>query len=159
MYSKSFRKTIRPHLHDGEELLAAVMAQASGSNRAMMVSALRGPSATARAHASVDRLLADANEAAEPAGLKVDRRMVVAVTSQRLLVFRQGGVLVAKAVELLGEAPIAAVESIEVDTGKLSKWVTLRVAGQAVVVETARAQPAEDLVQAFEGLRPQRLAA
>ena len=136
MFANSMRKSIRPHLHDGEELLAAVMAQTTGSNRAMMMSVLR--------------------ETANPG---VHRRMVVAVTSQRLLVFRQGGFFVAKAVEQLGEAPIGAVEAIDVESGKLSKWVTLRVGGRAVAVETARAQPAEYLASALEELRPQAQAA
>jgi hypothetical protein len=155
MFSRSIRKTVRPHLHPSERLLAAVLAQHAGANAAMLVSALRGPLATANAHESAERRHADAVAAAEPAGLQVDRRMVIAVTTERLLVFRSGGAFTVKAKQLLAEVPIAAVDGIDVDRdGHLTKTVTLRVRGAAVVIETARGQRPEDLTRALDRTRP-----
>ena len=155
MFSRSIRKTVGPHLHPSEQLLAAVLAQNAGANAAMMVSALRGPVATAKAFDAADRLHADAVTAAEPAGVAVDRRMVIAVTSERLLVFRSGGAFTVKAKELLAEVPIAAVDGIDVEPdGRLTKAVTLRVRGAAIVVETARGQRPEELARALGALAP-----
>jgi hypothetical protein len=126
------------------------MAQNAGANAAVMVSALRGPLATVKAYDRADQRHADAVDAADDAGVKVDRRMVVAVTSQRLLIFRMGGSFTVKVKELLGEAPIGDVEGIDVEPAGLSKAVTLRVRGTAIGIETARGQPAEDLPRALE---------
>jgi hypothetical protein len=121
MFDKSLRKSVQPFLDGSEQLLGAVMAQN-----------------------------ADAANAAGSAGVKVDRRMVIAVTSRRLLIFRMGGAFTPKAKELLGEAPIGAVEGIDVEPAGLAKTVTLRVRGTAIGIETARGQPAEDLPRALE---------
>jgi hypothetical protein len=155
MCSRCIRKTVRPHLRSSEQLLAAVLAQNAGANAAMMLSALRGPLATAKAFDAADRRHADAVAAAKPAGLDVDRRMVIAVTTERLLVFRSGGAFTVKAKELLAEVPIAAVDGIDVERdGQLTKTVTLRVRGAAIAVETARGQRPEDLDRALERARP-----
>jgi hypothetical protein len=151
MFSSSITKTVTPHLHAGEVLLAAVPAQNAGLNSAAMVSALRGPSATARAFERAERRHAAAGEAAAGAGLDVGRRMVIAVTSRRLLVFRAAGAFTVKAAELLGEVPVTDVDAIDVERdGHLTKAVTLRVRGAAIAVETARGQRAEDLPEALE---------
>jgi hypothetical protein len=150
MFAKSLFKSVRPYLNSSEQLLGAVMAQNAGANATAMVYALRGPLATVKAYDRADRRHADAVEAAGDAGVKVDRRMVIAVTSQRLLIFRMGGAFTPKVRELLGEAPIADVEGIDVEPAGLSKAVTLRVRGAAIGIETARGQPAEDLPRALE---------
>jgi hypothetical protein len=150
MFAKSLSKSVRPYLNSSEQLLGAVMAQNAGANATAMVYALRGPLATVKAYDRADRRHADAVEAAGDAGVKVDRRMVIAVTSQRLLIFRMGGAFTPKVRELLGEAPIADVEGIDVEPAGLSKAVTLRVRGAAIGIETARGQPAEDLPRALE---------
>jgi hypothetical protein len=126
------------------------MAQNAGANAAVMVSALRGPLAAVKAYDRADRRHADAVDAAGDAGIDVDRRMVIAVTSQRLLIFRMGGAFTPKVKALLGEAPIGDVERIDVEPAGLSKAVTLRVRGAAIGIETARGQPAEDLPRALE---------
>jgi hypothetical protein len=158
MFSRSIRKTIRPHLHPTEQLLAAVLAQNAGANTAMMASALRGPVATAKAFEAGDRRHADALAAAEPAGMRIDRRMVIAVTTERLLVFRSGGAFTVKAKQLLAEVPIGAVDGIDVERdGQLTKSVTLRVRGAAIAIETARGQRPEDLIRALERTRRRAL--
>ena len=139
MFSRSIRKTVQPHLHPSERLLAAVLAQNAGANAAAMVSALRGPVATIKALKAADRRHADAVAAAETAGIHLDRRIVLAVTTERLLVFRSGGAFTVKAKQLLAEALIAAVDAIDVERdGHLTKAVTLRVRGAAIAIETAR---------------------
>jgi hypothetical protein len=155
VFSRSIHNTVHPHLHPSEQLLAAVLAQNGGANAAMMVSALRGPVFTAKAHVAAARRHADAVAAAESARIQVDRRMVIAVATQRLLVFRSGGTFTAKATQLLAEAPIAAVDAIDVKRdGHLTKAVTLHVHGTAIGIETARGQRPEDLSRALERARP-----
>jgi hypothetical protein len=159
MFSRSIRKTVQPHLHPAEQLLAAVLAQNAGANAAMMVSALRGPVATAKALDAAEGRHADARAAAEPAGIQLDRRMVIAVTTERLLVFRSGGAFTVKAKQLLAEVPMAAIDAIDVERdGHLTEAVTLRVRGTAIVLETARGQRPEDLSRALESARPRASA-
>jgi hypothetical protein len=153
MLSRSIRKAVRPYLHPTEELLAAVLAQNAGANAAATVYALRGETATVRAFAAADRAHAEARSAAEPAGMRVDRRMVIAITSRRLLVFRSAGAFTVKAKELLAEAPIADVDGIDVAPDGLAKAVTLHVRGAAIRVETARGQRAQDLPRALQHAR------
>jgi hypothetical protein len=149
MFAKSIGKSIEPFLMRSEELLGAVMAQNAGANAAMMTSALRGPLATVKAYDRADQRHADAAEAATGAGVQVDRRMIIAVTSRRLLVFRMGGAFTPKVKALLGEALIGDVDGIDVVPAGLSKALTLRVRGAAIGIETARAQPAEELARAL----------
>ena len=153
MFAKSIGKSVEPFLMRSEQLLGAVMAQNAGANAAAMTYALRGPLATVKAHDRADRRHADAAEAAADAGVKVDRRMIIAVTTRRLLIFRMGGAFTPRVKELLGEAPIADVEGIDVEPAGLSKTVTLRVRGTAIGIETARGQPAEDLARALQATR------
>ena len=82
--------------------------------------------------------------------MELDRRMVLAITSRRLLVFRMGGAFTPRAKELLGERSVRDVAAIAVSAGVTTKTVTLHVAGTAIGVETARAQPAEILPQALQ---------
>ena len=144
MFAKSIRNSVQPFLMRSERLLGAVMAQNAGANAAAIAYALRGPLATARA---------DAAAAARDAGVRVERRMVIAVTSRRLLIFRMAGAFTPKVKALLGEAPIGEVEGIDVVPAGLAKAVTLRVRGTAIGIETARGQPAEDLARALHATR------
>jgi hypothetical protein len=153
MFAKSIGKSVQPFLMRSEQLLGAVMAQNAGANAAAITYALRGPLATVQAHDRADRRHADAADAAFDAGVKVDRRMIIAVTTRRLLIFRMGGAFTPKVKALLGEAPIGEVEGIDVAPAGLAKAVTLRVRGAAIGIETARAQPAEDLARALHQTR------
>ena len=153
MFTRSIHKSVRPYLQPSEQLLTAVLAQNAGANAAAMVYALRGETATVRAFDRADQAHADAAAAAGPAGLKVDRRMVIAVTSRRLIVFRSGGAFTVKVKALLTAVPIAAVDGIDIAPDGLAKSVTLRVRGAAIRVETARGQRAEDLPRALRHAR------
>jgi mannose-6-phosphate isomerase-like protein (cupin superfamily) len=146
MFSSSIERTIRPHLRAGEELLAAVMAQAAGANAQLMAHAVGTPVAASRADVRTTTAHEHAQAVAAQAGIGLDRRMVLAVTSERLLVFKAGGAFTVKVRALVGEAPVEDVDAIAVaPDGRLTKAVTLHVRGAAIGVETARGQPAEDL--------------
>jgi hypothetical protein len=156
MFASSLGKTIAPFLAPGEELLGAVMAQAAGANLQLLARALGGAAAGAYGDVGTARAHGAAEAAAAETGMKLDRRMVLAITSQRLLIFKMGGAFTPKAKELLGERPIGDVHQIAVSTGISTKAVTLHVAGTAIGVETARGQPAEVLPHAL--LRAQAAA-
>jgi hypothetical protein len=79
--------------------------------------------------------------------------MVLAVSTERLLVFRAGGVFTVAARMLVGSCPIEDVEGIDVVPGRLTKAVTIRVLGSAIEVETARGQHPEALPAALERAR------
>ncbi len=150
MFAASLEKSIAPFLAPGEQLLGAVMAQAAGANLQVLARAFAG----AAGGVYGDRRTAHAHGVAEAwageAGIKLDRRMVLAITSRRLLVFKMGGAITPKAKALLGERPIGDVDAIAVAPGVTTKAVTLHVAGTAIGVETARGQPAEILPQALQ---------
>lgn len=150
MFASSLEKSIAPFLAPGEHLLGAVMAQAAGSNLQVLARALGGTAGAVVADRRSERAHGAAEQAATGAGMKLDRRMVLAITSRRLLVFRMGGSFTPKAKELLGERPIGDVDAIAVAPGVTTKAVTLHVAGTAIGVETARGQPAEILPQALQ---------
>jgi hypothetical protein len=150
MFTRSIHKTIQPHLHDGEPLLAAVLAQATGASSQLLAHALRPTGLALRADRATHDAHARSTAAAGGAGLALDRRMVVAVTAQRLLIFKAAGAFTVKAAELLGELPVGAVESITVETRGLVKPVTVHSGGEAIGFETARGQPAEALVEALD---------
>ena len=153
MFSSSLKKSIAPSLAPGEELLGAVMAQAAGANLQLLARAIGGAAASAYGDARTHH----AHSAAETAaGFALDHRMVLAITSRRLLIFKQRGAFIPKAKELIGERPIGDVHQIAVSTGISTKAVTLHVAGTAFGVETARGQPAEVLPHAL--LRAQAAA-
>ena len=146
MFAKSISNSVQPFLMRSEQLLGAVTAQNAGANAAAIAYALRGPLATVEAYDRADRRHAGA-------ALEVDRRMIIAVTSRRLLIFRMAGAFKPKVKALLGEAPIGEVEGIDVTPAGLAKAVTLRVRGSAIGIETARGQPAEDLARALHATR------
>jgi hypothetical protein len=153
LFASSLHKSIAPFLAPREELLGAVMAQAAGANLQLLARAVGGAAAGAYADGRTQRAHAAAETAA---GFTLDRRMVLAITTQRLLIFKQRGAFTPKAKELLGERPIGDVHQIAVSKGVSTKAVTLHVAGTAIGVETARGQPAEILPHAL--LRAQAVA-
>jgi hypothetical protein len=157
MFASALSKTVRPHLRPGEDLLAAVMAQAAGANAQLLAHAVGTPTVATRADVRTAAAHDLAQVAAAQAGIGLDRRMILAVTSQRLLVFRAGGAFTPKAKELVGSADLEDVDAIDVARdGSLTKAVTLRVGGAAIGVETARGQPAEDLPAALARARAAR---
>ena len=79
--------------------------------------------------------------------------MGLAITSQRLLVFKAGGSMTLSAKELLSAVPLADVDSVEVGKGMLTKPITLTVRGEAFQVEAPKAANTKEFVAAYERAR------
>ena len=92
-------------------------------------------------------------EAAAEVGINLGTFMAMAVTSERLLLLSVGGV--AKVKDLLGEIPLADVESITVSKVMLGarKRITVAARGGSFVLETPGRQRAEQLAEALERAR------
>jgi hypothetical protein len=150
VFSSSIARTVRPHLHPDEVVLAAVVAQPAGASAQVMAHAVGTATAAARAGERGRAAHETAQVAAAQAGIGLDRRMVIAVTTERLLVLRAGGVLTVTARTLVGSCPVEDVDGIDVAPGRRTQAVTLRVLGSAVEVETARGRHAEALPAALE---------
>ena len=72
--------------------------------------------------------------------------MGLAITSQRLLVFKAGGAMTLSAKELLSAVPLADVDSVEVGKGMLTKPITLTVRGEPFQVEAPKAANTKEFV-------------
>jgi hypothetical protein len=79
--------------------------------------------------------------------------MGLAITSQRLLIFKAGGAMTLSAKELLSGVPLSEVDSIEVGKAVLTKPVTITVNGESFQVEAAKAVNTKDFVAAFESAK------
>jgi hypothetical protein len=77
----------------------------------------------------------------------------LAITSQRLLVFKAGGSMTLSAKELLHAVPLADVDSVVVGKGMLTKPMTLTLRGESFVVEAPKAANVKEFVAAFERAR------
>ncbi len=88
-----------------------------------------------------------------PAVIELASRMGLAITSQRLLVFKAGGSMTLSAKELLSAVPMAEVDSVAVGRGMLTKPITLTVRGEAFQVEAPKAANTKEFVAAYERAR------
>jgi hypothetical protein len=154
MFGRSIRKSVMPHLHAGETLVTAVFAQSRGTTRSLMAHALGPTGAAVRADAANLRAEARAAGAAEAAGLATAAKMVLAITTRRLLVLTAGGLMTVRAKALIGAVPIDEVDAIAVERVALVKIVTVTARGACIEPETPRAQPAETLTTALERVSP-----
>jgi hypothetical protein len=154
VFSSSFARTVRPRLHPDEVVLAAVMAQATGASAQFMAHAVGTATAAVRADERSWPAHDRAQVAAAQADIGLARRMVLAVTTERLLVFRARGAFTVRARELVGSCAVENVDGIDVVPGRRTKAViTLRVLDSAIEVETARGQHAKALPAALERAR------
>lgn len=89
-------------------------------------------------------------EAAAGVGVELGTFMAMGLTGERLLLFSVGGV--AKVKDLLGDVPLAEVDSITVSKAMLGarKRITVAARGGAFVLETPGRQKAEQFADAFE---------
>lgn len=141
MFGGALAKAVRPYLEGDEQLTAVVLASLPGANAALMA---RGAGSNV-VGSHFDTRAGQAQADAERQGIRLAQRMIVALTSRRLLVFRSSGAFRPGVAELITELPLAAIGSIEVAESKLSKTVTVRAHGLEFLLETARGQPAERL--------------
>lgn len=125
---------IEPLLEEGEEVLASFVARPRGWTQSMAGSGMLGAAQQGKAR----------NGAVE-AGFQLASPMVLAVTQRRLLSIKAG-----KVKELVGAAPHADVDGIEVKRLLLGKVVTVTVRGVPFKLEVNAAADAKGLASAFE---------
>ena len=148
-YIDKFAAGAAEYLEPGEEVRAALIAQARG--RSQRITAAGTSFAVSEMGArKQQRSIAAADEA----GLVIDNPMALVLTSQRLLTFKistpilgRGGQIKA----LLGDLPLDAVDSLEVKRAGLGRKITITIAGTAVDLEAAAG--ADELAAAFAGAR------
>jgi hypothetical protein len=145
MFDKAMKKSIEPYLQDGEELRNVMIVQGKGMTKALLAGGAIGAAAIG---ARRDRK----GQAAEGGGgaIELSSKMGLAITSQRLLVFKAGGAMTLSAKEMLSGVPLADVDSIDVGKGMLTKPVTLTVSGESFQVEAPKAANTKEFVAAFE---------
>ena len=142
-----------PFLEQGEEILAAVVARPRGWTQSAAGAA--GPGALAANLGA--RKKAKQEAAGEQAGLELASPMALAITPQRLLVFKisspVGMGVGGEVKELVSEAPLSDVDSMKLKRLLIGKVIVLNVRGTEVKLEVNAAANAKGLVQAFEGAR------
>lgn len=137
------REGARPWLAEGEEVLAAFVARPRGWTQGVAGSIHVGAGQQAAAHAG-----------AEAASFRLGSPMALAITDRRLLSLGMGaqvGMGIGGGVkELLGEAPLAAVDSIEVKRLLVGKVVTVTIRGNHFKLEVGAGANTKGVVAAFE---------
>jgi hypothetical protein len=140
MFDKAMKKSIQPFLEPGEELLDVAIVQGKGMSKALFAGGAIGQSAIG----------AMKDKKAVEGDVQLSSKMGLAVTSQRLLIFKAGGAMTLSAKELLTAIPVQDVDSIDVGKGALTKPITLSIRGQAFDIEAPRAVNTDRLVSAFQ---------
>jgi hypothetical protein len=148
MFDKAMKKSIEPYMDSGEELLNVMIVQGKGMTKALVGGGAIGAAAVG---ALRDRKAKD--EPAATGAIELSSKMGLAITSQRLLVFKAGGAMTLSAKELLSAVPIADVESVEIGKGMMTKPITLTVRGEQFQVEAPKASNTKEFVAAYERAR------
>ena len=152
-HEQKIREGAAPFLEPGEEILAALVARPRGWTQSAAGAA--GPGAVAANIGA--RKKANQEAAGVDAGFQLASPMALAITPLRLLVFEISspiGMGVGGDVkELVSEAPLADVDSIELKRLLIGKVVVLTVRGVPIKLEVNAAANAKGLVQAFEVAR------
>lgn len=145
-YDKKIAAGSQPFLADGERVLASIIARPRGWTQAMA-------GAQGLGTAQMNR----AEQGAAASGFALASPMALAVTTTRLLSLSIGSPIGlgigGKVKAIAGEAPLDAVDSIEVKRLAAGKTVTVTIAGQPFVVEANAAADANGLVAAFESAK------
>jgi hypothetical protein len=144
-YEDKIREQAVPYLADGERVLAAFIARPRGATTAA-AGGLAGSLAGGRK-------MARQRQAAGGAGFELASPMALALTGRRLLVLRvsppiamgKGG----DVKELVSQAPLSDVESVEVKRLLVGKVVTLTVRGAAFKLEVGGGGDAQGLAAEF----------
>jgi hypothetical protein len=152
-HEQKIKDGAQPFLEEGEEILAALIARPRGWTQASAGSA--GPGMLASELGL--RKKKQQEDAGEQAGLQLASPMALAITPRRLLVFKTSspiGMGVGGEIqELVSEAPLSDVDSIELKRLLVGKIVKLRVRGTEIKLEVNAAANAKGLVEAFEGAK------
>lgn len=137
------REGARPWLAEGEEVLAAFVARPRGWTQGVAGSMHVGAGQQAAAHAG-----------AEAASFQLGSPMALAITDRRLLSLSMGaqvGMGIGGGVrDLLGQAPLSAVDAIEVKRLLVGKVVTVAIRGSNFKLEVGAGANTKGMVTAFE---------
>jgi hypothetical protein len=145
-----------PHLEQGEEVLAAIVARPRGWTQS---SASPGGGALAGAiGGAIGGKKQQKNvEAAEESGFEITSPMALAVTDRRLLSLKisspVGLGIGGDVKELVSAAPLSEVDSIEVKRLAVGKTVTVTVRGTEFVLEVGAGANAKGVAEAFESAK------
>jgi len=140
---EKIREGAGPFLQEGEEILAAFVARPRGWTQ--QNAGVRGLGASQAAKATAG---------AEAGGFQLASPMALAITDRRLLSFALGATpgmgMGGQIKELAGEAPLDAVDSIEVKRLLMGKVVKVTVRGSEFKLEAGAGANAKGVVEAFE---------
>ena len=141
---EKIREGAGPFLQEGEEILAGFVARPRGWTQQHAGVRGLGSSQAAKARAG-----------AEAAGFQLASPMALAITDRRLLSFALGatpgmGLGGGQVKELAGEAPLDAVDSIEIKRLLMGKVVKVTIRGHEFKLEAGAGANAKGVVEAFE---------
>jgi hypothetical protein len=148
MFDKAMKKSIEPYMGEGEELRSVIIVQGKGMAKAFVAGGAIGAAAIG---AMRDRK--GAKEGNGGGEIELSNKMGMAITSQRLLIFKAGGAMTLSAKEMLSAVPMHEVDSIEIGKGMLTKPVTITVNGSSFQVEAPKAANTKEFVAAYETAR------
>jgi hypothetical protein len=147
MFDKAMKKSVEPYMGSDEQLLNVIIVQNKGMAKAFVAGGAIGAAAIG---AMRDRKA----KASEGGGeIELSSKMGLAITSERLLIFKAGGAMTLSAKEMLSAVPLAEVDSIEIGKGVLTKPITITVNGQSFQVEAPKAANTKDFTAAFESAK------
>jgi hypothetical protein len=144
MFDKAMKKSIEEYLQPGEQALGVLIVQGKGMTKTLLAGGALGAAAIGARRDKKAR-----EKGPDESGIELSSKMGLAVTSQRLLIFKAGGAMTLKAKEILSAVPIADVDSIEVGKGVMTKPITITVRGEAFVVEAPKAANTKEFTGAF----------
>jgi hypothetical protein len=142
-----------PYLEQGEQVLAAIVARPRGWTQSS--ASPGGGAAAGLIGGAIGGKKQQQNvAAAEDSGFQITSPMALAVTDRRLLCFgisNPVGLGIGGDVkELVSEAPLAEVDSIEVKRLAVGKTVTVTVLGTPFVLEVGAGANANGIAEEFE---------
>jgi hypothetical protein len=147
MFDKAMKKSIEPYLSADEELLSVMIVQGKGMAKAFVAGGAIGAAAIGA--------MRDRKGKVDDSGgtIELSSKMGLAITAQRLLIFKAGGAMTLSAKEMLSAVPIAEVDSIEIGKGMLTKPVTITVNASPFQVEAPKAANTKEFVGAYESAK------
>jgi hypothetical protein len=142
-----------PYLEQGEEVLAAIVARPRGWTQ--QSASPGGGAAAGLIGGAIGGKKQEKNvAAAEESGFEITSPMALAVTDRRLLCFKisspVGLGIGGDVKELVSEAPLAEVDSIEVKRLAVGKTLTVTVRGTPFVLEVGAGANAKGVAEVFE---------
>jgi hypothetical protein len=145
-HESKFAEGVKPHLEEGERVLASCIAQAKGYSK-MMVSGLDlGKREVGRSTAAAN---AGEVRVANPMALVLTDRRLLTVRISAPLGFGIGG----SVKEILTAIPLDQVDAIDVKKIALRQNITLRVRGVEIPLETNAKANAKGLAEEFGRVR------